>query len=51
MYQPMTTKINPIFQRRGISTEEAAKETADAFGASLPWVRSILEIIHEEVTV
>ena len=47
----MTTKINPIFQRRGISMEEAAEEAFDAFGAPLPWVRPILEIIHEEVTV
>ena len=48
----MTTKINPISQWRGISTEEAVKEAVDAFGPFLPGVRPMLEIVREEeVTV
>ena len=47
----MTTKINPIFQRREISTEKSAKEAVDAFGALLPGVRPLVEIVREEVLV
>ena len=47
----MTTKINPISKRREISMEEAVKEAVDAFGASLPGIRPIVEIVREEVTV
>ena len=48
----MTTGTNPIFQRREISTEEAAKEAVDAaFGASLPGVCPMVEIVRDEVTV
>ena len=47
----MTTKINPIFQRREISTEKVVKEAVDAFGASLPSVRHFIEIVREELTV
>ena len=52
LYQPMTTGTNPIFQRREIRTEKAAKEAVDAFGASMPWVHvPMLERVHDEVTV
>ena len=47
----MTTKINPISKRREISTGEQAEEVVDAFGASLPGVSPMVEIVREEVTV